>query len=164
MRDIFKWVDNVVLFRSPTTTYLDVDGLHNHIYGYDLNTVFRITDPLGVPWHPIQLKGQDFRYTVAYVGFLWNLVDHCISLLEKKWTKLLVKIDLFLEVAKETVTQKDCSSLHGSLQHITFIYREGCSTLPAPSSFLCKFPNNFAKHHVPRSVIDCVLWWKSILV
>src|SRR5882724_6407299 len=61
------------------------------------------------------------------------------------------------------MTRHDCTSLHGSLQHITFIFRHGHSTLPPLSSFIAKFRNNFALCHPPHSVIECILWWKSVL-
>src|SRR5882724_6407263 len=56
-----------------------------------------------------------------------------------------------------------CSSLHGLLQHTTFIFQEGHSTLPPLSSFISKFHNNFSLHHAPHSIFECALWWKSVL-
>jgi len=49
------------------------------------------------------------------------------------------------------------------LQHVTFIYKEGFSTLPPLSTFTAKFPNNFSWRHVPASIVDSVHWWKSVL-
>jgi len=54
-------------------------------------------------------------------------------------------------------------AIHGTLQHITFIYRQGCSSLPPFSSFIAKFPNDFTHHHIPRSVTKALMWWEAIL-
>jgi len=51
-----------------------------------------ITNPLRVPRHPIKVKGQDFGPTVSYVGLVWNLEDHSLSLSPKKHLKYLKKV------------------------------------------------------------------------
>jgi len=66
--------------------------------------IFWVTDPLGIPWHPIEKKGQDFGVMVKYVGFLWDLVHHKVSLPEKKCIKLLSKLDGFLSAASSSVS------------------------------------------------------------
>ena len=53
---IFKWVDNVVFFHVPVSP--SCSALPS--FSFDLNMVFHITAPLGIPWHPIKKKGQDF--------------------------------------------------------------------------------------------------------
>jgi len=53
--------------------------------------------------------------------------------------------------------------VHGTLQHITFIYQQGQSSLPTLSSFISKFPNEFAWHHILNSVLECLKWWIAIL-
>jgi len=65
-------------------------------YSFYLNTIFDITTPLGILWHLIETKGQDFASLVKYVGFQWDLESHCVSLPEKKQVKILAKIDSFL--------------------------------------------------------------------
>ena len=82
---------------------------------------------------------------------------------EKKRIKLLAKLDLFLSTAHSAVTLRECASLHGSLQHITFVFRDGRSTLPPLSSFISKLHNNFARCHTPRSVIESAKWWRLVL-
>ena len=134
---VFKWVDDVVIFRTPSHSINSRGSVFS--YNFDLPSVFHISDPLGVPWHPIEKKGQDFAFSVKYVGFQWDLEHQRVSLPEKKCMKLLSKLNLFISMAYSTLTRRDCSSLHGSLQHITFIFREGRSTLPPFSSFISKF-------------------------
>jgi len=77
--------------------------------------------------------------------------------------KLLAKIDDFLSMDSYPVTCYDCASLHGSLQHLTFIYKEGHSTLPPISYFTSKFPNDFPQCHVLTTVVDSVRWWNVVL-
>ena len=64
---------------------------------------------------------------------------------------------------KLKVSWKEVMSIHSTLQHICFIYRQGHSLLPAFSSFIAKFPNDFARHHIPKAVQDSLTWWISIL-
>src|SRR5882724_7684706 len=122
---VFKWVDDFVIFRLPsnchaTLTDHSYDCDSDHTYAYDLTCVMQITDPLSIPWHPISKKGQDFGPSFKYLSFLWNLSDHSIPLPKEKQHRLLLKIDLF--ISKPRVSRKDCTSLHGSLQHLSFIY------------------------------------------
>src|SRR5882724_9705139 len=82
---VFKWVNNFVIFRSPSDRHAT---LTNHSYdcvsdctsAYDLTCMMQITDPLGIPWHPISKKGQDFGLSFKYLGFLWDLTVWTTSL------------------------------------------------------------------------------------
>jgi len=122
---MFKWVDDFVIFRSPSDRHASLTdrsygGVSDRTYGYDLTCVMQVTNPLGIPWHPISKKGQDFGPTFKYLSFFWNLSDRSVSLPKEKQCRLLLKIDLFM--SKPRVSQKDCASLHGSLQHVSFVY------------------------------------------
>jgi len=64
-------------------------------------------EPLGVPWHPIAVKCQDFASSVIYLGFLWDLQAHTISLPTKKCIKYLGKVWSFMADAKAKVSCKD---------------------------------------------------------
>jgi len=66
---VLKWVYDFILFCTPSSSYLDVDGVTNYIYSYDLPIVMDVTDPLGVPWNPFETKGQDFKSMVSCIGF-----------------------------------------------------------------------------------------------
>jgi len=160
---ILKWVDDFCIFHIPThSTMNDQNETLKH-YSIDLMSVFSVTDPLGMLWHPIWVKGEDFASSVIYVGFLWNLRDHMVTLLDKNQLKYLGKVQAFQSNAKAKVSHKDVMAIHGTLQHITFVYRQGHSSLPPFSSFIAKFPNDFACHHFPRSVIEALTWWEAIL-
>ena len=106
---------------------------------------------LGVLWHPIDIKGQDFASTVPYVGFIWDLANHTVSLSKKKCTKYLNNVMTFQLLACSKVTCKDCLSIHGTPKHITFLYRHACLSLPPLTMFISKFPDDYSCHHVPKS-------------
>ena len=114
-------------------------------------------------------KGQDFAYTFDYFSFTWSLpqppnnLTCSISLLDKKRIKLLAKVSNFINVWHLPVNRKSCTSLHGSLQHITFVYRDGRVYLPRMSTFLSKFKNNYAFFHVPSSIRQDLCWWQELL-
>src|SRR5882724_5068962 len=125
-----KWVDVFVFFRTPSSSTTDTSGAKSHAYSYDLSSIWNVTDPLRVPWHPIKAKGQDFGPSVSYVGFVWNLEDHSLSLSPKKCLKYLEKVRTSL-LSSHSISQKHTMSILGTLQHISFIYRDDCSTLPS---------------------------------
>lgn len=54
-----------------------------------------------------------------------------------------------------TVTEKD---IHGTLQHISFVYRDGRAYLPALSHMGSHFSNQWSRHHIYD-----ILWWKKTL-
>jgi len=135
-----------------------MDGAAGYPYSYNLSMVMEVTNPLGVPWHPIEVKGQEFKSMVPYIGFIWDLKHHCISLTPKKHLKYLLKVCSSLHVTNSLFSQKDCMSILGTLQCLSFVYKEGCSTLPPFLAFLAKFPNKFLHHHAPKSVIENLHW------
>jgi len=157
-----KWVDNFVIFHVPSS-YANTEGFTNYTYPYDLPTIMDITNPLGVPLHPIDIKGMDFNSWVSYVGFTWDLELHTVSLSIKKHLKYLAKICHSLHVDYSSFSQKECMSILGTLQHISFIYKEGCLTLPPFTSFIAKFPNDFTCRHAPKPIIEGLCWWEAIL-
>jgi len=60
-------------------------------------------------------------------------------------------------------SRKECMSILGTLQHISFIYKEGHSTLPPLTAFISKFHDDFACHHTPKSVTKSLCWWEAVL-
>jgi len=134
-----------------------------HSYSDDLSTIMELTDPLGVPWNPINIKGQDFNSMVLYVGFIWDLEHHSVSLLLKKCLKYLSKVHSSLHMANFLCSQKECMSILSTLQHVSFIYKEGQSTLPPFLAFIAKFPNEFSCCHTPKAVNESFHWWEAVL-
>ena len=134
--DIKKWVDDFVFFRCPTSSTA-APNTPNPIYTYRINldTILRISKPLGIPWHPITSKVQDFAFIFDYFGFTWTLPcsptdpTRTVSLPDKKRTKLLTKVNSFLDLARRPVNRKTCTSLHGSLQQR--LSRSACIVMPS---------------------------------
>ena len=58
----------------------------------------------------------------------------------------------------------DVASILGTLQHLTFVYRDGCHALSSISAFLSKFPNKFVKHHLPTQARHHLTWWHDLLL
>jgi len=95
--------------------------------------------------------------------FHLDLANHTVSLSGKKRTKYLSKVMKFQLLAWSKISCKDYQSIHGTLYHITFMYRHACSSLPPFSTFISKFPNDHACHHVPKSIHESLTWWVAIL-
>ena len=160
---VVKWVDDFVFFRSPTTSQPPQIAPMAPSFAYDLNTILRFTKPLGIPWHPISRKGQNFGPTFTYVGFMWDLTSCSVSSTSEKKQRVLSKLTTFLTNAPHKVKRRETASLHSSLQHLTFVYCHGRHSLLALSNFLAKFPNDFVSHHVPHAVLTQLSWWRETL-
>jgi len=118
VNEVFKWVDDFCHFCVPTPNVSIGRGNQSSQFSIDIISIFSITDPLSMPWHPIDMKGQDFTSTVTYVGFLWDLQNQSISLPSKKPLKYLNKSRTFLASAKLKVSWKEVMPIHCTLQHI----------------------------------------------
>jgi len=92
--NVLKWVDDFVFFRIPLSPASQMSTEFQ--CSYDIMSIWSITDLLGIPWHPIEANGQDFNSTVMYLGFVWSLDDHSMSLPCKKHLKYLAKIAVFM--------------------------------------------------------------------
>jgi len=79
---------------------------------------------LPTPWcaHGIDwFKGQDFASSVMYVGLLWDLQNHSVSLPDKKCLKYLPQNANLPVTVKLKVSWKEVVlSIHSTLQHICF--------------------------------------------
>ena len=147
---IFKWVDDFIIFCSPSQPLHS--SLQNPSFNYDLASLVHLTNPLGIQWHPISKKGQDVDISFVCLGFCWDLSTHSISIPVEKCTQALAKLNSFIDIST-SVTCHDSASLHRTLQHLSFVVQDGCSFLPSLSTFLAKFPNNFIQHHIPSPLL-----------
>ncbi|GBE80443.1 hypothetical protein SCP_0301580 [Sparassis crispa] len=154
-----KWVDDLITFRFPVSQ-LAASGVYEYVYG--LADIFRITDPLGVPWH--QMKYSDYALQAVYSGFLWDLDQRSVTLPEEKRLKYLAKLTVFIAAVKRgCVSQRDVMSINGTLSHIVFVYPHGRAFLTNLCSFITSFSNPYAPRFAPRSVLSDMKWWFSIL-
>ena len=66
-----KWVDDFIFFRFPLA--VDSTSFSPSTFSFNLSSILSITEPLGIPLHPISCKGHDFQTFFSYVGFNWDL-------------------------------------------------------------------------------------------
>jgi len=67
---------------------------------------------------------------MTFIGMLWDLEIHCVSLSEKKRLKFLHRVNEFITNFECVQCQlRDVERIHGSLCYISFIYQAGCSRL-----------------------------------
>ncbi|GBE80149.1 hypothetical protein SCP_0213520 [Sparassis crispa] len=154
-----KWVDDLITFRFPVDQLATSDVRK---YAYGLADIFRITDPLGVPWH--QTKYSDYASRAVYSGFLWDLDQRSVALPDEKHSKYLAKLTAFIATAERgRVSQRDAMSINGTLSHITFVYPHGRAFLTNLCSFIASFSNPYAPRFAPHSVLSDMKWWFSVL-
>ena len=153
IKPVVKWVDNFIFFCTPVMPSPGHAASLPHMYPYDLNRILALTTPLGIPWHPISCKGQDFSTTFSYVSFSWDLAVCMVTIPDEKRLRVIKKLSLFICNAPNKVKRRDVASIQGTIQHLTFVCRAGRLYLPPLSSFLAKFPNEYVSHHVvaPRT-------------
>jgi len=77
---ILKWIDDFCVFWTPIIENSPLPLK----YAFDISSIHSIMEPLGIPWHPIEIKGQEFAMTVPYIGFVWDLANHLVSLTTKE--------------------------------------------------------------------------------
>ncbi|SJK98561.1 uncharacterized protein ARMOST_01829 [Armillaria ostoyae] len=160
---VFKWVDDYDILRQPTSQRLVLNGDVQYSYAFDLQKILEISRPLGITWHDVSEKGHDFQCRTTYLGFMWDLETKRVRLSEKKREKYLAKVIAFLQLRPKPVRYSEASSLHGTLQHVCFVYRAGKAYLPALSAFVGHFPNKWVAHHPSKTVWNDLEWWKACL-
>jgi hypothetical protein len=140
-------VDDFEFFRSPISSSTLPDGSTEYSYAYDLSD-----------------KGHDFGYVTEYTGFVFDLAKKRVYLNERKRLKYLRKASHFLAAASTgKVKLPAVRSLHGTLQHVTFVYRDGRSFLPSLMAQIRGFPNEYVSHHLSASARSDLRWWEDIL-
>ncbi|KAF7295755.1 hypothetical protein HMN09_01118000 [Mycena chlorophos] len=123
--------------------------------------------PLRIPRHPT--KWTDFQPVVVYIGFEWDFPCKRVSLPDQKRRKFLRRVADFKALCLSgRCTRHDVEKIHGSLCHLSFVYPEGRSYLPALTDFITQFdvpgPDRPLKtRHPCPSVITCLDWWAERL-
>src|SRR5882724_6368946 len=98
-----KWMDNFIFFWCPSEHVL---APLPPIFQYDLSTILSITEPLGIPWHPISKKGHDFQSHFSYVGFCWDIPSKSVSLSSQKCLCLLPKVSSLLVTPPPRISKR----------------------------------------------------------
>ena len=159
-----KWVDDFNLFRSPSPQgqFLGICEGKVYHYNYDLEHVKALISHLGVPWH--KEKGQPFRDTVEYIGFLWHIPHKAVSLSEAKHTKYIARLALFLSNYQSCqVFKRDAEKIAGTLNHIAFAFPHARSFLLPLYQWIAEFPDEFKPCYMCPSVISDLKWWLQLL-
>ncbi|KAF7763882.1 hypothetical protein Agabi119p4_8419 [Agaricus bisporus var. burnettii] len=154
-----NWVDDFVLFRSPTT--VSVTPTVPYVYPYDLPLIQNIANKLGWPWKPS--KTRPFASVFRYLGFMWDLEEKSVYIPDEKRLKYLERIDVWY--ANSTHTRKEAESLLGTLVHCSLAIADGRSRLPALSRFVYSFEGKsfFSRRTPSASTMQDVAWWYATL-
>jgi len=78
--NVLKWVDDLLFFHIPSLHPPSILLPLLVHYDYEITTILAITNLLGVPWHLIESKGQEFQSVLTYIDFIWSLEDCSILL------------------------------------------------------------------------------------
>jgi hypothetical protein len=162
---IKKWVDDHLFFRYATGggTLLADGSFMPFSYAHGLVDIYGKSSPLGVPWHP--KKWNDFAFIFTYLGFLWDLLLHTVTLTDEKRLKYKNKLIIILDnlACGKRMSCKDAMSINGTLSHISFVIPYGRAYLANLSSFISEFPMKYAFRHPHTSVVSDLKWWLGIL-
>lgn len=159
-----KWVDDFNLFRSPSPQgqFLGICDGEVYRYDYDLEHAKSLISHLGVPWH--KEKGQPFRDTVEYIGFLWHVPHKTVALSESKRLKYSARLSTFLtSFHSRQVFKRDAEKIAGTLNHIAFTFPHARSFLSPLYQWIADFPDDFKPRYMHPSVISDLKWWLDLL-
>ena len=119
------------------------------------------------PMAPYQQKGARLHICIWLLQFFVvtakSIEPNSLCLITRQEMHKTSRQARHLKEACHLVDRTLCTSLHGSLQHVTFVYQDGCSYLPRLSTFISKFKNNFSLFHTPMSVRHNLRWWRNVL-
>ncbi len=94
-------------------------------FTYTLHHINAMSEPLGIPWEAS--KDQPFGSTFTYLGFLWDIGNKIVRLIEHKQAKYCHAIQEWNQSSKHALDQTE--KLHGKLLHATLIMPAGCAYL-----------------------------------
>ena len=127
---------------------------------YNLDDINRVSDHLGIPWEAS--KDIPFSDTPTFIGLVWDLVNHTVTLTESKRQKYLDAISKWEQ--RRTHTLQDVQKLHGKLLHASLIFPPGRAYLTNLEAMLPIFGDNpFKPRTPPRDTPNDLKWWKETL-
>ena len=131
IKPVVKWVDDFIFFREPALSPSSrPNPNHPSPVQYNLSDVFMITNPLGIPWHHISKKGQDFAPHFCYIGFHWDIAAKSVSVPEDKRFQALQKLTSVINA--DSLYLRDIALILSTLQHLC-LQRQS----PCPLQHLC---------------------------
>lgn len=159
----FKWVDDLTFWQVSLKhggSTMANDTLELRV---PLSAILHLAEQIGLPLH--KTKRQDFAHCLRYVGFDWDIIGKSVSIPLSKAMKYTAKIDKFLQEYRSSPAPLHAiQSVHGSLMHCTFVVKQGRSRLSATQKFMQVYAGVKYRHlHVPKSMVDELLWWKQEL-
>ncbi len=161
-----------LIFAKPTESHSVPNGLMisyssgapfsppppNHKYSYSLDDIYKLSDPLGLPWKAS--KTRPFASVFVYLGFTWDLDAKTVQIPPDKKLKYLRKLEPWFDSSKN-FTLRDAQSLLGTLVHCTQTLPDGRSRLPALTRFVSSFSgkSTLSARYPGSSVLNDILWW-----
>jgi len=133
-----KWLDDFIFSRCPLScVWLDFSHMTFQIFSMSVH-----------PWESLSTPSHGKVKTLTMNSHMLasnGTLNSAELIPNDKCNCVIHKLDFILNPANTTFSHHNIASIPGSLQHLTFIYREGGHALTSISSFLSHFPNDFAK-------------------
>ncbi|KAL4261893.1 Hepadnavirus polymerase/reverse transcriptase [Pleurotus pulmonarius] len=150
---VCKWADDMAVFRFPLPN-------SPRSFPYDRVGALGKIASLGIPWHPVSDKGQDFSHSFTYVGFVWDLSHKTVALPPAKRAAFREKLCTFYH--STTNSREDAMAVQGTLAHIVYVYPLGRTRLAFLIQFISSFQGNETKP-LPENVRQDIAWWWNTL-
>ncbi len=132
----------------------------SHGYSYCDDDIDLISDLLGIEWEPA--KTVPFRFSVPYLGFMWDLSRCTVTVPDRKKCKYMAAIDEWEK--KPTHALVEVQRLHGKLLHVSLVVPMGRAYLTSLEAMLGIFHDHpFVPRTPPRHTTDDLKWWKFLL-
>lgn len=129
-------------------------------FTYCISDIDDISHELGIPWE--RSKDIPFGTEVPFIGFLWNLESHTVSIAGPKKAKYLNTI--FAWEKEHTHDLQDVQQLYGKLLHACQVVPAGRAYLTNLEKFTALFGNSaFMPRTAPRGTAGDLFWWKKTL-
>ena len=131
-------------------------SVHDAHFSYNLEDIDRVSEELGIPWE--LSKDQPFASSTIYIGFLWDLEAHTVTLSASKRDKYSGAINNWL--ARPRHNLKHVQELYGKLLHAASVLPQGRAHLTGLESMLASCAKHPFMLHCPDKDIERDLhWW-----
>jgi hypothetical protein len=129
-------------------------------FTYNMEDIDRVYTELGVPWETS--KDVPFATSVPFIGFIWDIANHQVSIPDKKKTKYIAAIREWQ--TQPTHTLEEVRKLYGKLLHACLVIPAGRAYLTNLETLLSIFHDRpFMPRTSPRDTSDDLIWWTKTL-